>query len=336
MTDPQLVSDVRSGLGSYPKSLAPRWLYDDAGIILFDEITRLPEYYLTEAERRLLDAHAAEVAKLSGARSIVELGAGTADKTMTLLQAFADAGRLTSFVPLDVSTQALDLAAQRVRERFPRLPVVPHIADFSGYLPPAEDDDPRLVAFLGSTIGNFYADERRAFLEHVAASLRPGDSLLLGTDLVKGADRLVRAYNDSQGVTERFVLNLLRVLNRELGAEFRIEDFDYAPLWDERQERMDLRLRSRRAHDVPVPGADMTVPFAAGEEIRVEISTKFRLAGIARELSDVGLEPVQAFADADFGLTLALQDQEPENGDQGQGRTADLPIFKPSRTSAVI
>lgn len=305
--DAQLIRDVRSGLGSSPRSLAPRWLYDEVGTELFERITRLPDYYLTEAERTLLAEHAREVSRVSGARTIVELGSGTADKTMTLLDAFNAGGQLRAFEPLDVSRDALGRAARRARVRFPGLDVRPHLADFSGSLPPAADAHPRLVAFLGSTIGNFYPAQRREFLNRLSASLRAGDSLLLGTDLVKSADRLVRAYDDSAGVTERFIRNILSVLNRQLGADFRDADFAYVPLWDDRNRRMDLRLRARRTHVVRVPGADLTVRFVAGEEIRVEISTKFVLDDVARELAEAGLRPTRLYANADFALALAMQ-----------------------------
>lgn len=307
MPDPDLVRDVRAGLSGQPKRLPPRWLYDDAGTALFDEITRLPEYYLTEAERRLLVSHAAEIARVSGARTVVELGSGTADKTVTLLDAFAAEGLLDAFVPLDVSVEALELAAARVRTRIPDIDVVPMEADFSGYLPVALDASPRMVAFLGSTIGNLYPEERRAFLEHLASSLRPGDSLLLGADLVKGADRLVAAYDDAAGFTERFILNLLNVLERELGSDLRTADFAYVPLWDPRNQRMDLRLRARRALVATIPGAGLVVQLAEGEEIHVEISTKFTLPGLTAELGSVGLVTVRTFDDGDFGLILAVR-----------------------------
>lgn len=305
--DDALVRDVREGLSGEPKRLPPRWLYDDVGTALFDEITRLPEYYLTEAERALLAAHAAEIAEVSGARTVVELGSGTADKTVTLLEAFAAAGLLDSFVPLDVSPDALEVAAARVRDRLPGVDVVPMEADFSGHLPAALDASPRMVAFLGSTIGNLYPDERRAFLEHLAGSLRPGDSLLLGADLVKGADRLVAAYDDAAGITERFILNLLTVLARELGSDLRAEDLAYVPLWDARNQRMDLRLRARSAVVATIPGAGLVVELAEGEEIQVEISTKFRLPDLVDELREAGLETVRTFDDGDFGLVLAVR-----------------------------
>jgi L-histidine Nalpha-methyltransferase len=305
--DPDLVRDVRAGLSGQPKRLPPRWLYDDVGTALFDEITRLPEYYPTEAERRLLITHAGEIAKVSGARTVVELGSGTADKTVTLLEAFVAEGLLDAFVPLDVSAEALERAAARVRTRIPDVAVVPMEADFSGYLPVALNSSPRLVAFLGSTIGNLYPEERRAFLEHLAASLRPGDSLLLGVDLVKSADRLVAAYDDEAGVTERFILNLLAVLARELGSDLEADDFTYAPLWDARHQRMDLRLRARRALVATIPDAGLVVPLAEGEEIHVEISTKFHLPSVVDELRSVGLDTVRTFDDGDFGLILAIR-----------------------------
>lgn len=307
MPDPDLVRDVHAGLSGQPKRLPPRWLYDDAGTALFDEITRLPEYYPTEAERRLLVTHAREIAKMSGARTVVELGSGTADKTVTLLEAFAAEGLLDAFVPLDVSAEALERAAARVRARIPGIEVVPMEADFSGYLPAALDASPRMVAFLGSTIGNLYPDERHGFLAHLASSLRPGDSLLLGVDLVKSADRIVAAYDDASGVTERFILNLLDVLGRELGADLHPEDFVYVPLWDARHQRMDLRLRARRSLVATIPGAGLVVPFAEGEEIHVEISTKFDLSSVAAELRSVGLDTVRTFDDGDFGLILAIR-----------------------------
>jgi L-histidine N-alpha-methyltransferase len=305
--DVALVRDVSAGLSGQPKRLPPRWLYDDTGTALFGEITRLPEYYLTEAERGLLVDHAAEIAKVSGARTVVELGSGTADKTVTLLEAFATEGLLDAFVPLDVSVEALELAAARVRARLPDVDVVPMEADFSGYLPAALDASPRMVAFLGSTIGNLYPDERRAFLDHLAASLRPGDSLLLGADLVKGADRLIAAYDDAAGITERFILNLVTVLARELGSDLLPEDVAYVPLWDARNHRMDLRLRARRAVVATIPGAGLVVQLAEGEEIHVEISTKFHLPDLVEELGSAGLETVRTFDDGDFGLVLAVR-----------------------------
>ncbi|MDT9595274.1 L-histidine N(alpha)-methyltransferase [Nocardioides zeae] len=313
-TTRELVADVRRGLGSRPLRLPPKWLYDDAGSELFDAITRLEEYYPTEAERAVLAAHADEIADVCDAATLVELGSGTSDKTRLLLDAFTDAGRrhgpLRSFVPLDVAEATLADAAERIAARHPGLAVTPVVGDFTldlGRLPRGEATGTRLVAFLGSTIGNLYAEERRAFLGALADVLEPGEWLLLGTDLVKPVERLVAAYDDSSGVTERFVLNTLRVLNRELDADFDLEAFAYAPLWDHRLQRMDLRLRSERPQRVTIPGADLVLDLGAGEEIQVEISTKFRLDGVAADLAEAGLEAVRTWTDApgDFGVTLA-------------------------------
>ncbi|GAA5155653.1 L-histidine N(alpha)-methyltransferase [Nocardioides marinquilinus] len=305
-----LVDDVRRGLGSSPLRLPPKWLYDDEGSRLFDEITRLPEYYPTEAERSILAARAADVVATSGATTVVELGSGTSDKTRTLLDAFAGAGRLRRFVPVDVSEQTLRDAAEQLSERYPGVAVEAVVGDFTlhlSHLPANEPGERRMVVFLGGTIGNLYVEERAAFLGALADSLDPGDTLLLGTDLVKPVDRLVAAYHDPGGVTDRFVRNSLAVLNRELGADFDLGAFTYVPLWDAHLERMDLRLRAESPQHVVVPGADLELHLAAGEEIQVEISSKFRPHGIRTELAAAGFEVVELLTDepGDFALTLA-------------------------------
>ena len=305
--DSDLAMDVRIGMTRYPKTLPPKWLYDESGSRLFDAITRLPEYYPTETERAILRSHARDIASLSQATTVVELGSGTSDKTTTLLDAFDGLGALRSFVPVDVSPEVLHEAAERLRPRYPAADIVPVTADFTDSLPLPDDGGPRIIAFLGGTVGNFYPDERRLFLEHLAAALRPQDSLLLGTDLVKSADRLIAAYYDEQGVTERFILNVLSVINSTLGADFDTDTFQYIPVWDAPNTRMDLRLRSRCDQQVDIPGAGVTASFSEGEEIRVEISTKFRVEDIRRELEEVGLTPMRVFTDPeqDFALTLA-------------------------------
>ncbi|MBM6401210.1 L-histidine N(alpha)-methyltransferase [Phycicoccus sonneratiae] len=306
-----LVDDVRRGLGGRPRRLPPKWLYDDVGARLFDEITRLPEYYPTEAERAILAAHADEIAAACDAATLVELGSGTSDKTRTLLDAFRSAerphGPLRRFVPVDVSDATLRQAAVMLSERYPGMAVEAVVGDFTLHLGHLPRGDRRLVAFLGSTIGNFYVEERRAFLGALADSLDPGEWLLLGTDLVKDVDRLVAAYDDSAGVTEAFIRNCLTVVNRELGADFDPGAFSYAPLWDARMERIDMRLRAEEPSVVRVPGADLVVELATGEELCVEISTKFRPEGIAAELADAGFGVTHTWTDpaGDFALTLA-------------------------------
>jgi L-histidine Nalpha-methyltransferase len=302
-----LVEDVRRGLGAHPRSLPPKWLYDDRGSELFDEITRLVDYYPTERERAILRAHAGEIAELSGATTIIELGSGTSDKTRTLLDAFTSAQQLDRFVPVDVSEATLRSAAAELSRAYPGVQVEAVVADFTLHLGQLPRGGRRMVAFLGGTIGNLYIEERAAFLGALADTLLPGDSLLLGTDLVKSADRLIAAYDDSSGVTAEFVTNCLSVLNRELGADFDLDSFAYVPFWDPRLERMDLRLRAEMPQRVRIPGADLEIDLASGEEIRVEISTKFRPEGIRRELTAAGFSVSRIWTDpaGDFALTLA-------------------------------
>lgn len=304
-----LVRDVRRGLGARPRSLPPKWLYDDRGSELFDAITRLPEYYPTECERRILRAHAHDIAVASGASTLVELGSGTSDKTRTLLDAFTATGQLERFVPVDVSEGTLRRAAAEISTAYPGVRVEAVVGDFTLHLGHLPTGGRRMVAFLGGTIGNLYVEERAAFLGALADSLAPGDSLLLGTDLVKASDRLISAYDDPQGVTAEFVANSLRVLNRELGADFDLDAFRYVPFWDPRLERMDLRLRSERPQHVRIPGAGMEIDVAAGEEIRIEISAKFRPQGVSEELVAAGFDVTGQWTDGDgdYAVTLATR-----------------------------
>jgi len=302
-----LAEDVRRGLGAQPRSLPPKWLYDDVGSELFDQITRLPEYYPTERERSILSRHADDIVTATGATTLVELGSGTSDKTRILLDAFTTTGHLTRFVPVDVSEETLRAAAAQLAGRYPDLQVEALVGDFTLHLGHLPGDGQRLVAFLGGTIGNLYVEERAAFLGALADSLDPGDWLLLGTDLVKSADRLIAAYDDPGGITARFVTNCLQVLNERLDADFDLGAFTYVPFWDPVMERMDLRLRAEMPQHVSIPGAGISIDLASGEEIRVEISTKFRQEGIAAELDAAGFVVERSLTDdeGDFALTLA-------------------------------
>lgn len=300
-----LVADVRRGLANHPRTLPPKWLYDDRGSDLFTEITQLIEYYPTESERALLAAHAAEIVTVTGADTVVELGSGTSDKARTLLDAFDAAGALRCFVPVDVSEATLRAAAEDMSIRYPGLQVKAVVGDFTLHLGHLPAGGRKVVAFLGGTIGNLYVEERAAFLGALRDSLAVGDSLLLGTDLVKSSDRLIAAYNDSRGVTADFVLNSLNVVNRELGADFDIESFSYVPFWDPHMERMDLRVRAEMPQRVTIPGADVVLDLASGEEIRIEISTKFRPDGLRDELVEAGFAVEHLWSDGDFALTLA-------------------------------
>ncbi len=302
-----LVDDVRRGLGARPLRLPPKWLYDDRGSGLFDEITRLAEYYPFRAESAILERHAADIAAACDATTLVELGSGTSEKTRMLLDALEATGRLERFVPMDVSEGTLREATAALSRRHPDLTVQGVVGDFTLHLGQLPHEGRRLVAFLGGTIGNLYVEERAAFLAVLADSLESGEWVLLGTDLVKDIDRMVAAYDDRAGVTAQFVTNCLHVLNRELGADFDPDAFSYVPFWDPREERMDLRLRAVVPQRVEVPGADLVVDLAGGEEIQVEISTKFRPGRIREELAAAGLEVTGTWTDPDedFALTLA-------------------------------
>ena len=299
---------VRALRGS-PKVLSPSWLYDDRGSELFDEITRLDVYYPTEAERSILQAHAGDIAAATGVDTIVELGSGTSDKTRTLLDAFHERGTLRRFVPVDVSRATLVDAAHTLAERYPGLDVHAVVGDFTRHLHHLPNDGRRLVAFLGGTIGNLFVEERRAFLGALADVLRPGEWLLLGVDLVKPVQRIVDAYDDRQGVTAAFVGNALHVLNRELAADFDVGAFDYVPMWDAREERMDLRLRPAEPQHVRLGAAGVDIDIAAGEELHVEISAKFRADRLADELDELGFGMGHTWTDdrADFALLLAVR-----------------------------
>jgi len=303
----QLVRDVRAGLTATPKTLEPKYFYDARGSELFDEITRLEEYYPTRTERAILEAHAADIAAETGAETLIELGSGTSEKTRILLHALRAAGTLHRFVPFDVDPAVLAWAGEALAEEFSDLEVTPVVGDFESHLGLLPRGSRRLVAFLGSTIGNLDPDQRARFLGDVRATLEPGDGFLLGVDVVKDVDRLVRAYDDAAGVTAAFNKNVLAVINRELGADFVPEAFDHVALWDADHEWIEMRLRSRADQTVRIPGAGIVVPFTAGEEVRTEISAKFRRDGIEGELAAAGLALQSWWTDraADFALLLA-------------------------------
>ncbi len=302
-----LRADVLAGLSATPKTLPPKYFYDERGSALFDEITRLPEYYLTRAETSILAARAAEIAALSGCESLVELGSGTSAKTGLLLRAMLEEGTLREFVPLDVDPVVLAAATDALGARYPRLRIAPFVGDFECDLGAIPLAGRRMIAFLGSTIGNLEPPARARLLRQVRAALQPGDTFLLGTDLVKDTGRLLRAYDDPAGVTAEFNRNVLRVINKDLSADFDVDEFEHVAIWDAACQWIEMRLRSTRAQTVRIADLDLTVSFAAGEEIRTEISAKFRPEQVRAELTDAGLDPVRSWTDdkADFALTLA-------------------------------
>jgi L-histidine Nalpha-methyltransferase len=325
-----LRADALAGLTATPKSLPPKWFYDAQGSALFEKITELPEYYPTRAERTILRAVAPEIAALTGASVLVELGSGSSDKTRLLLSALRDAGPLREYVPVDVSESALAGAGDALAAEYPGLAVHAVVADFEKYLGvpsnagtdaanngtarnggTGSDTTPngqRLVAFLGSTIGNMVPAEREVFLRRVRASLSPGDAFLLGTDLVKDPALLVAAYDDSAGVTAAFNKNVLAVLNAELGADFDLDAFEHVAIWDAGREWIEMRLRAASAQSVRVADLGLTLKFAAGEEMRTEVSAKFREAGVRSELAAAGLAMRSWWTDpaGQFGLSLAV------------------------------
>ncbi|MYV57353.1 L-histidine N(alpha)-methyltransferase [Streptomyces sp. SID3212] len=303
-TDAALRADVLQGLTRTPKVLPPKWFYDAKGSDLFEEITRLPEYYPTRAEREILVDRSAEIAEVTGARTVIELGSGSSVKTRHLLDELPDP---LHYVPVDVSESALTGAAESLLAARPELRVHALIADFTAGLALPGTPGPRLVVFLGGTVGNLLPAERAAFLSSVRSLLEPGDALLLGTDLVKDESVLVRAYDDASGVTAAFNKNVLSVMNRELGADFDPADFEHVALWDQEHEWIEMRLRARRDLTVKIPELDLVVHVDAGEEVRTEVSAKFRQEGVRAELSAAGMELTQWWTDSEgrFALSLA-------------------------------
>jgi len=303
-----LAEDVLDGLTRPFKELPPKHFYDSHGAELFDRICELPEYYQTRAEREILEQRAEEIAELTGASELVELGSGTAAKTRVLLDALSSAGTLERYIPLDVTESMVRSSARALVEEYPGLSVHGVIGDFERHLehiPPALG--PRVVAFLGGTIGNFPPGSRRRMLRGIARLLGAEDHLLLGTDLVKDPRVLEAAYNDAEGVTAEFNRNVLRVINRELDADFDPADFEHVAIFDEHHEWIEMRLRARRGLVATIAALEMDVRFDAGEELRTEISAKFTRERLQGDLAAAGLELVRWLTDAEqrFALTLA-------------------------------
>jgi L-histidine N-alpha-methyltransferase len=299
---------VTRGLTAPAKTLPPKWFYDERGSVLFEQITRLPEYYPTRAEREILLAHAAEVAAVSGAATLVELGSGSGEKTRLLIEALREHRTLRAYVPMDVSPSAL-LESGRVLVRdYPGLLVHALLADFEHQLGVLPTGDRRLTAFLGGTIGNLEPEPRAEFLTALRGSTGTGDWLLLGTDLVKDPAVLVPAYDDAAGVTARFNKNVLTVVNRELGADFDPAAFEHVARWDPDAEWIEMRLRSTAEQKVTVAGLDLVVAFGAGEEMRTEVSAKFRPDGIRAELADAGFAVRESWTDDEGRFLVTLSE----------------------------
>lgn len=304
-----LSRDVSEGLVATPKSLPPKWFYDAVGSDLFDQITRLPEYYPTRAEAEILRLRAADIAAASGADTLVELGSGTSEKTRMLLDALRDHGTLRRFAPFDVDATVLAAAAAAIQREYPEVDIAAVCGDFEEHLTEIPRGGRRLFAFLGSTIGNLTPQPRAEFLAGLSAQMRPGDSLLLGTDLVKDIDRLVRAYDDAAGVTAAFNRNVLAVINRQLDADFDVDAYTHVARWNVDEERIEMWLRTDAPQRVRIGALGLTADFAAGEEMLTEVSCKFRSDGVQAELAAAGLRRTHWWTDAagDFGLSLAVK-----------------------------
>jgi L-histidine N-alpha-methyltransferase len=300
---PDLFAATRRSLQREPKELPPVWLYDERGSLLYEAVTRLPDYYLPRREAEILAARASLIAAQTKARTLVELGSGSARNTRFLLDALA----LDRFVPFDASEQMLRTSADAIAEAYPEISVEPILGNFERDLAALPTGGPRLIALLGSTIGNLYPQQRAELLDTLAGELREDDALLLGLDLVKDVARLEAAYHDRTGVTEAFVRNAITAVNRELGATFEQERFVYEPRWDPEHEWMDIALRALEAHPVAVPELNLEIAFQEGERLRVEISSKFRRNAVESELDRAALRVRAWWTDSfgDFAVALA-------------------------------
>ena len=304
-----LYSDAREGLTASPKYIPSKWLYDSKGNELYEKITQLPEYYQFRAEGSILEAVADEIAAATRASSVIEFGSGSSDKTDILLRALRRAGTISAYTSIDISEPALVAAGTRLIAEYPGLSVRAVLADFETQgeiLAAHESPAPRLVLFLGGSIGQLRPDERVEFFRRLRGALRQGDMLLLGTDLVKDPAKLTAAYDDSAGVSTEFSKNILAVLNANVGADFDLDTFDYVVTWHEEAEYVAMWLQSRMSQVVRLSDIDLSVDLAAGERIRMSISTKFRRAGVAAELESAGFSLSDWWTDPDGQYALSL------------------------------
>ena len=303
-----LANDVLDGLTRPFKELPPKHFYDTRGSELFEQICELPEYYPTRTERQILETRAAEIVAATGAGELVELGSGAADKARIVLDAMASAGTLRRYVPLDVTERVVEDAAAQLVQEYDGLRVHGVIGDFERHLDrlPQPDGCPRIVALLGGTIGNFPPGTRRGLLRKIGAVLGPDDRLLLGTDLVKDPLELEAAYDDQGGITAEFNRNVLHVINRELDADFSPEQFDHIAFFDRKHEWIEMRLRARRPCTVLIADLALRVDFAAGEELRTEISAKFTRVRLESDFRAAGLVLEHWFTDSDQRFALSL------------------------------
>ena len=302
----QMWEEVREGLRQSPKRLPSKYFYDGRGSDLFESITHQPEYYPTNSEIEILEEHAKDLIETARPEELCELGSGSSRKTVLLIEAMHELGMGDRYVAFDVSEDAIRGAADALTVDHPWLEVKGVVGDFEGQLEDIPRGGRRLVAFLGSTIGNLDPEARAAFLGHVRGMLHDGDRLLLGTDLVKPPEVLEPAYDDARGVTAEFNRNVLRVINRELGADFPAEDFEHVARWVPEKSRVEMHLRCPRDLSVHFAERNFEVPIAAGEEIHTEISSKFTRETVERECGAAGLEIERWETDAKGWFALSL------------------------------
>lgn len=299
-----LREQVVRGLTSTPKTLSPTWFYDERGCQLYDEITKLPEYYPFRAERAILASHAKDVVMATQPDTLVELGSGTSEKTRLVLDVME---MPATYVPFDVAESTLRITAEALLAEYPQLDIHGIVGDFAHDLVHIPRGNRRLIALLGSTIGNLMPAERASMLATLRAGMADGDSFLLGTDLVKERGRLVAAYDDAAGVTAAFNLNVLRHLNRELHADFDVDAFSHRAIFNEDERWIEMHLVSRVEQTAHVADLGIDVAFAAGEPLRTEISAKFTPEGVNAELEVAGMHVIEQWTDdnEDFLLTVA-------------------------------
>ncbi|MCL6095559.1 MAG: L-histidine N(alpha)-methyltransferase [Actinobacteria bacterium] len=303
----ELCHDVRIGLlRKHDKHLSPVWFYDQRGSYLFDQITKLPEYYLTRAETALLEDHASVIAEQTRVATLIELGAGTCTKSRFLLNAFSELGSLRHYVPIDISAPTLWNAANVLALEYSDLSIHPVVGDFRRHADKVEHECPAMLAFLGSTIGNLRSESRREFLSYLSRSMHPGDTLLIGVDLVKDVPKMVAAYDDSSGVTAAFNRNVLSVLNNELGADFNLANYEHVVVWNEHDSCIEMRLKALRAGTVKVAELGEILDFSVGEEILTETSAKFTSVQLRRELEASGFMPLDDWESPSDGFLLML------------------------------
>ncbi len=309
LTDDAIAFDVYEGLTAAPKHLPAKLFYDEAGSQLFEQITELPEYYLTRTERCILEEHAAEILRHAGpSLTLVELGAGTATKTCVLIEELLRRQNRSLFYPIDVSSSALEQAVRHLGQEFPALRVNPIVADYTGGVPALSRITGRkLVLYIGSSIGNFEPPHAVRMLRRIRQTLRPGDAFLLGADYAKSPKILLPAYDDAQGVTAAFNKNILARLNRELDADFNLDAWRHVALWNRRCSRMEIYLESLLEQSAFLPALDLDVSFRAGERIHTENSYKYTDAMIESILRDSGFAREHTWCDRKkwFGVHLA-------------------------------